>query len=149
DFRASDLNSGTDATLSTTGHAYKLTKLSGSILQLASVQIDNALGDIDVQAGTLSFQGNMPSLGNPVNTLTVFGGATLQFITVGNTLSKALVLKDGAVVNNNAGANTYGSAVNLQGIALFNIGGTSLTFTNVLSGTGGLSKVTGTALLSL
>ena len=149
DFRSSDIISGSDATLSTTGHAYKLTKLSGSILQLSSVQIDNALGDIDVQAGTLSFQGNMPSLGNPANTLTVFGGATLQFINVGNTMSKALVLKDGAVVNNNAGANTYGSAVNLQGIALFNVAGSSLTFNDVLSGTGGLSKVTGTAPLTL
>jgi autotransporter-associated beta strand protein len=91
----------------------------------------------------------MPSLGNPANTLTVFGGATLQFISVGSPMNKALLLKDGAVVNNNAGDNTYASAVNLQGIALFNVGGSSLTFTNVLSGTGGLSKVTGTAPLTL
>src|SRR5262249_22678855 len=44
DFRATDANNGTDATLSTSGNPYKLTKLSGSQLQLAGVQVDPALG---------------------------------------------------------------------------------------------------------
>jgi len=119
------------------------------VLQLASVQIDPALGDIDVQAGTLSLQGNMPSLGNAANNLIVFGGAILQFATVGNEINKALTLKDGGIVNNSGGANTYDGPVNLQGTALFNVAGVSLLFTNVISGTGSLSKVTGTLPMSL
>ena len=149
DFRATDPAAGADATLSTGGHAYKLTKLSGSILQLAGVQMDSALGDIDVQAGTFSIQGNMPALGNPANTLTVFGGATLQFLSVNNEINKVLVLKDGAIVNNNAGANTYDGPVTLQGTGLFNVGGSGLTFTNVISGPGTLSKVTGAFNMTL
>lgn len=149
DFRSSDPNGGSDATLSTTGHAYKLTKVSGNTLQLGSVQIDPALGDIDVQSGTLGIQGNMPSLGNPANPLTVFGGATLQFLNMATELNKALVLKDGAIVNNNGGSTTYDGPVTLQGNSLFNVGGSSLTFTNVLSGPGTLSKVTGASQLTL
>jgi autotransporter-associated beta strand protein len=149
DFRSTDPVGGADATLSTSGNAYKLTKVSVSTLQLSSVQIDAALGDIDVQGGTLSFQGNMPSLGNAANALTVFGGATVQFNSVGNELKKNLVLKDNGIVNNSAGANTFDGAVNLQGNGLFNIAGGGVTFTNVISGTGTLSKVTGTAALTL
>jgi len=149
DFRSSDLNNGSDAVLSTGGSAYKLTKSGGGILQLASVQIDNALGDLDVQAGLLGIQGNMPSLGNPASTLTVFGGATVQFNAVGSTMNKALALNDGAIVNNSAGANTYGGAVTLLGNGIFNIAGSGVTFTNTFGGVGGLSKVTGTAQMTL
>jgi len=64
-------------------------------------------------------------------------------------MTKPLVLKDGAIVNNNNGANIYGGPVNLQGAGLFNIGGASVTFTNIISGTGSLSKVTGALPMSL
>lgn len=149
DFRSTDPIAGNDATLNTSGNGYKLTKLSGSTLQLSSVQIDSALGDIDVQAGTLSFQGNIPSLGNPANVITVFGGATLQFNSISSEIQKLLVLKDNAIINNSGGANTFDGTVDLQGNGLFNIGGSSLTFTNVISGTGSLSKVTGAAAMTL
>jgi len=66
-----------------------------------------------------------------------------------NVMTKPLVLKDGAIVNNNNGANTYGGPVNLQGTGLFNIGGTSVTFTNVIGGVGSLSKVTGAFPMTL
>ena len=143
DFRATDANNGTDATLSTGGNPYKLTKLTGSQFQLAGVQVDPALGDIDVQAGIFGIQGQISSLGDANHNLTVFAGATFQLFAVANTITKPLVLKDGAIVNNNNGANTYGGPINLQGTTLFNIGGASLTLTNVISGTGSLSKVTG------
>jgi len=84
------------------------------------VQIDSALGDIDVQAGILGIQGNMPSLGNLANALTVFGGARFSSIPVGRTMNKALVLKDGAIVNNPLGEH-YGGADVDNG--LFNIAG--------------------------
>ncbi len=149
DFRSTDPNGGTDATLSTGGQSYSLTKVSGNVLQLASVQIDAALANINVQAGTLSFQGNMPSLGNPAGTLTVSGGATLQFNSVSSDLKKILVLNDGAIINNSGGANIFDGSVTLLGNGFFNVGGSSLTFTNSLSGAGSLSKVTGTGVLYL
>ena len=61
----------------------------------------------------------MPSLGNPASTLTVSGGATLQFNSISSTMNKALVLQDGAIVNNTAGASTYGGPVTLQGTGIF------------------------------
>ena len=145
DFRSSDPNFGTDATLSTGGNAYNLTKVSVSTLQLASVQVDPALGNINVQAGVLGIEGTMPSLGNPANTLTVAGGATLQFLNLQNSLSKNLILQDGATVNNSGGTTVFNGLVTLQGNEFFNEGaGGSLTFTNVISGSGSISQVTGT-----
>jgi fibronectin-binding autotransporter adhesin len=150
DFRSTDPVGGADATLSTGGNAYNLTKVSGSVLQLASVQIDNALANITVQAGTLGIQGNMPSLGNPAGTITVSGAAILQFNSVSSTMNKVLFLNDGAIVNNSGGADTYGGLVTLQGTGLFNIGsGTSLLLTNVVGGSGTLSQVTGPGSLTL
>jgi len=150
DFRSTDPNGGSDATLSTGGNAYNLTKVTGSILQLASVQIDSTLANINVQAGTLGIQGNMPSLGNPADTLTVAGGALLQFNSVGSTMNKVLVLDDGAVVNATAGSSIYGGAVTLEGNGFFNIGAnTALQFTSGIGGTGALSMQTGTGSLTL
>ncbi len=149
DFRSTDANGGSDATLNTGSQPYNLTKVSGSVLQLGSVQIDPALANINVQGGTLGIQGNMPSLGNPASTINVAGGATLQFLNMQTTVNKALSLQDGGIVNNNGGTTVFGGLVTLQGTGLFNIGGNSLTFSNVISGTGSVSKVTGTAPLYL
>ncbi len=150
DFRSTDPNGGSDATLSTRGQAYNLTKVSGNTLQLASVQIDPALANINVQAGTLSIQGNMPLLGNANNAINVSGGATFQFLNLGNPVSKQLVLQNGAIINNNGGATTFYGPVTLQGSGLFNIAsGTSLTFTNVISGPGSLSQITGPGTMTL
>jgi autotransporter-associated beta strand protein len=151
DFRSTDPAGGADATLNTGGHAYNLTKVSVNTLQMASVQIDSALANINVQQGTLSFQGNMPSLGNPGSAITVSGGATLQFNVVVPTMNKALILNDGAIVSSiNAGADTFGGPVTLLGNGLFNIATAGpVTFSNSISGTGSLSKVTGAGTLTL
>ena len=143
DFRDSDPAGGTfgDAHLEHRWPChYNLTKVSSSVLQLASVQIDSALGDINVQAGTLGLQGNMPSLGNPSASLNVSGAAILQFNSVGSTLVKSLNLNDGAIINNSGGANNFGGTVIMSGSDIFNIAGTSLTLTNILSGSGTLNK---------
>jgi autotransporter-associated beta strand protein len=140
DLRSASTTS-TNAALSTTGHAYKLTKVGTNQISLVAVLVDPTLGDIDVQAGTLSVEKVITSLGNPTNSLSVSNGATLQFYQVSNVLSKVLVLRGGAMVLNNSGGNTFGGPVTLQGTNTFNAGGTSLKFTNVLSGAGGLAKI--------
>src|SRR4029077_8647442 len=107
---------------------------------LVAVSVDSALGDIDVQAGVLSVEKVTSSLGNPVNTLSVSNGATLQFFQVSNVFTKILALKDGATVLNNSGSNTFGGPVMLLGSNTLNAGGTWLKLTNVLSGPGSLIK---------
>ncbi|MBW8865105.1 MAG: autotransporter-associated beta strand repeat-containing protein, partial [Verrucomicrobia bacterium] len=151
DFRATTPTSDSDATLSTSGHGYKLTKVSVSTLQMSGVQIDSALGDIEVQGGILAFQGIMPSFGNPANNLTIFGGATVQFNAISTDINKSLALQDGAIFNNTGGNNIYDGPVTLQGNCIFNIGnGTATTFTNVIGGTGGsLTKITGNGSMTL
>ena len=74
---------------------------------MTGVVVDPALGDIEVQGGIFGVQG-FTTLGNASSNLTVFAGATLQFFNVSNVMNKVLVLNNGATVNNNSGANTYG-----------------------------------------
>jgi autotransporter-associated beta strand protein len=114
DLRSASTTS-TNAVLSTTGHAYKLSKVGTNQVSLVAVLVDAALGDIEVRAGTLSVEKVITSLGNPTNSLSVSNGATLQFYQVSNVLSKALVLRGGATVLNNNGSNTFGGPVTLQG----------------------------------
>jgi fibronectin-binding autotransporter adhesin len=135
------------ASLSTTGHPYKLTKVSTNQFQVTGVVVDPALGDIEVQGGIFGVQG-FTTLGNASSNLTVFPNATLQFFNVSNVMNKVLVLNNGATVNNNSGANTFGGPVTLQGSNTFSVGGTTLNVTSVISGTGSLVK-TGTNQLIL
>lgn len=131
----------TNALLSTTGHGYKLTKTGTNQVSLVAVQVDPALGDIEVREGILSLERTITSLGNPTNTLTLFGHALLHFYQVSNALNKVVVLADRAGFLNNSGANTFGGPVVLLGTNSFNIGGGSLKFTNGISGAGSLSKL--------
>ena len=150
DFRTTDPTFGTEASLNTGGQPYKLTKLGANQLQLAGVQIDPALGDIEVQGGIFGLQGTIPSLGNANNTLTLFSNATLQLFALQSPISKTLVLRDGSTVNNANSANTFGGGVTLQGTDLFNIAnGTTLTLTNIVGGSGTLSKIGGAGTLAL
>jgi fibronectin-binding autotransporter adhesin len=149
DLRATDATIGTDATLSTGGNGYSLTKVSSSQFQLAGVQVDNALGDIDIQGGIFGIQGAISSLGNPNNTLTIESGATFQLFNLQNVISKPVILKDGATVNSANNVIIYGGLITLQGTGLFNIGNGSLTLNNIVGGTGPLTKVTGTLPLIL
>ena len=138
----------TNAALSTGGQPFKLTKVGTNQVSLVAVAVDPALGDIDVVQGVFSVEKVTTSLGNPAASLTISNGATLQFFQVSNVLNKVLVMRNGATVLNNSGANTFGGPMTLQGSNIFNAGGASLRFTNTLAGTGSLHK-TGNALLIL
>src|SRR5207248_10652769 len=112
-----------------------------------------ALGDINVQGGTLDIEGTTSCLGNPASKLTVFTNATLEFWnTVYDTnnlnLNKLFVLNDGATVLNGSGANILLGRITLNGNDTFNIGGTSLICSNDLPGAGRLIKI-GSASLTL
>jgi fibronectin-binding autotransporter adhesin len=145
DWRANPATS-TNATWSTLGQPFNLTKLSTNQLQLAGVTVDPALANIDVKGGIFGVQGLMSSLGNPTNSLTIYGSATFAVFQVSNTLNKVLILKDGATMNNANGTNTFGGPVTLQGNAYFDVGGTWLALTNTVNGPGTLIKITANEL---
>jgi fibronectin-binding autotransporter adhesin len=155
DFRSTDVNAGTDATLSTSGQPYSLTKTTVSTLELAGVQVDAALADINIQGGSLEIHGNMTSLGNVANNVNVSGGATFQLDSLSGAtpITKPVVMQDSGVFFNSAGNNTYGGPITLNGNSLFNVGGTagasSLTLNGVVQGGGTLAKVTSASPLIL
>jgi autotransporter-associated beta strand protein len=141
---------GTGATLSTGGKAYDLTKVGfNQQFSLVGVTVDPALGNIDVQAGLFSVETTTTSLGDPAKTLTIESGATLQMYQLAVPLDKVIVLNgDGftTTFNNNSGVNGIAGSVSLVGACLFNAGGTSLTLTGPLGGSGSLTKNGGSPL---
>jgi fibronectin-binding autotransporter adhesin len=131
------------AALSTTGHPYKLTKIGANAFSLVGVAVDPTLGDIEVQEGIFSVEGGTTGLGNSSSNLIVDAGATLQFFNLTNKLNKNIVLNgDSAnnIVNNASGANTVVGPMTLNNGCIFNVGGTSLTLSNAITGTGSLTK---------
>lgn len=139
----------TAASLSTSGNGYSLTKVGTNFVGIVSVTVDSKLGNINIQGGTLDFEGNTTCMGNPNSTLTVYTNATLEFYndTYGTNLNKVVVLNAGATIQNGTGANTFLGPISLNGNDTFNIGGTSLTLSNNLSGSGNLIKTGGGSLL--
>src|SRR5581483_9952305 len=63
--------------LSTTGHAYKLTKVGQNQIILLAVAFDSALGNIDIQGGLLGFE-TTTTFGDPNFTLSVEPPGTLE-----------------------------------------------------------------------
>jgi autotransporter-associated beta strand protein len=142
---------GTGANLSTSGNAYNITKIGGAQVSLVGTTVDPALGNIDIQQGTFSIETTTTGAGNPANTITVQSGATLQIFGLTTALNKIIVLNgDGSrgTLSNSSGANVVIGPITLNGPCLINAGGTSLTLSNSVSGSGSLTKTSG-GLLSL
>lgn len=146
-------NQGGSASLSTGGNPFNLTKVGANILNFQNLStFDAALANIDIQAGTLLFNGLTPGMGNPAFTNTVETGATLAFGGDSVTWLKNFVFNgDGTTItlNNEGGANcVLAGPVTLNGNCVLSIGGTQLIISNNISGGGGLIK-SGTAPLIL
>jgi fibronectin-binding autotransporter adhesin len=152
DFRASSATAS-DASLLTTGGGPSLIKVGTNSLLMAGVQIDPTLGDLLVGAGTLGFQWQMPSLGDPTRTLSVSNGASIAFFDMSNAVSKVLIMNNGASVlaQHGTNSNEFDGPVTLNGTGTFNISsGTIMLFANEISGPGSLVKTgTGNLILSL
>ncbi|TAK98314.1 MAG: hypothetical protein EPO07_12185 [Verrucomicrobia bacterium] len=154
DLRSAGGTTGDPATagLSTGGQPHSLTKVGTNGVYLVSATVDGALGDIDVTAGLLSFEGNTTSAGNRLSNLTVRAGATLQLFAITNRLDKVITLNGTGTnntVNNASGANTVIGPMTLNGDCIFNAGGTSLTLSNTITGGAGgnLIKTGGNTLV--
>jgi fibronectin-binding autotransporter adhesin len=147
-----------NAGLSTSGNAYTLTKIGTNTIALVGVTVDPALGDVDIQAGTLAVEATTTGLGNPAANLTVQAGATLQFFNMTNQLNKVITL-NGSGTNNTVnaadgalGLNYVLGPMTLNGECWMNVnGGDFMTFHNAITGVGGASFIKqgdGTLILS-
>jgi len=148
-----DIRANSTAYLSTGGNAYNLVKAGANFIALVSVNVDPALANIDVQAGTLSYELSTTGLGNPAKTLTVESGATLDFWAAATPLNKHIVLHDNTTVSASSGASTIVGPVSLLGDTgggpTFTMaGGISLNLSGLVSGAGTLTK-TGAGTLTL
>lgn len=137
-------NSGGVASLneSPAGSAYKITKVGTNQVSLVAVTtIDSKLGDIDIQQGEFAIQTSTTQVGNPANTITVHSNATLEVWALSaGPLNKNIVMQDSATFFSESGISTNAGLITLLGNDTFNIGGTVLKVTNVVSGVGSLVK---------
>jgi fibronectin-binding autotransporter adhesin len=146
-------NSGGAASISTGGNPYNLTKVGGNVVDIQNLAtFDTALANIDIQAGTLLFDGLTPDMGDPSYTLTVETGAQLAFGANSITWNKQFVFNGNGTsinLNNETAANdVIAGPITLNGNCVFNIGGTQLGISSTIGGTGGLIK-SGTSPLIL
>ena len=151
DLRAPGGTTGDPSTakLSTSGNAYNLTKVGNNFIGIVSATVDPALNNVDVQAGTLDFEGNTTGLGNPAGTLTVENGATLTLYSATNQLNKQIALQGGSTVmsangNNNTVIGPISTTVGASSTVTLNAAsGTTLTLSGGMSGPAEVDK-TGT-----
>jgi fibronectin-binding autotransporter adhesin len=142
-------NSGVTASL--TG-AFNLTKVGANQITFQNLTtVDPGLQNIDIQQGIVEFNGITPSMGDPNFTNMVEAGAELSFAQDNIAWNKNFVFSgDGTTttVNNGTSATTeLDGPVVLHGGVVFNVGGTSLTITNTISGDGGVIKNGGSPLI--
>ena len=135
-------NVGGNASLSTGGNAYKLTKKGPNQFSLVGVEVDPALGDVDVQEGSFGFE-TTSTLGDATKTLNLGVNTTLILWNLSNPFYKPLVLGGGTAwnINNGSGTSTIDGPVTLLANSVWNVAGTSLTVSSGITGAGGLTKV--------
>ncbi len=141
------------AALSTSGQGYNLTLLGTGFLGIVSAWVDPQLANIDIQGGTLDYEGGTTGLGNPAANLTVEDGAVLFLYNTSNALNKNIILQDLSTLRNNSGSNNVTGPITLNGLNSYGQiqvdGTTTLNLNGVISGQGILSKYTGTGTLNL
>ncbi|HEX4122877.1 MAG TPA: autotransporter-associated beta strand repeat-containing protein [Verrucomicrobiae bacterium] len=129
--------------LGTSGQPYNLVLDSTTgYFEWRGVAADSALANIDLTgAGTWGLVG-ATTLGNPTNTLTLEAGTALTFYnaSVNVTVNKAIIFNGGATIGNGGGATVMNGPMALvPGSSQYcevSAGGTSLTLSNTLSGSG-------------
>ncbi len=149
--------------LSTGGQPFKITKTGTNQVNIVNVNVDPALGDIEILGGILGYEANTQQLGDPTKTITVQSGGTLSLWSSLNPLNKQIVLNPGGQILNNNGNNslaatatitlnggtvsssnstfTIPAPVTVAADSFINTSGGAVTLTGTLSGTNSLTKV--------
>ncbi len=143
-----DVRAAPTAALSTGGNGYSLTKVGANQVSIVDAAVDPALGDININSGTLSFEVGSGA-GNPTNTVNVASNATLQFFNMAIPWNKVAVFNGGQNVLNSSGNTVLSGPVTLNAPVTFNVGGASLTVLGPIGGSGALTKATGQGSLIL
>jgi fibronectin-binding autotransporter adhesin len=129
------------ASLGAGGSGYNLTKAGTNLIGIVSATVDPTLGNVTISGGTLDFEGNTTSLGDPTKTVTIQSNAALFFFNATNHLNKNIQLNGGGTITNDSGTNFVAGLVTLSGTNCnFVIGGSSLTMSGAIGGSGTLVK---------
>lgn len=139
-------------TLGTDGNPHNLTLNSSSgYFEWRNLTVLSPLANINIVAGNLGVTGST-TFGDPAATLAIYNGAALTIYGANVYINKQVDFQNGGTVNNAYGDNTMSGGMTLEpGFCTFSIGGgTSLSISNVLTGSGVfyLSGGTGTTTLS-
>lgn len=126
-----------NSTVCVLGGAYNLTLNGNSgYFEWANLVVTN-VANITLASGNLGVIGST-TFGNPNDTLVLSPGATLQFYGANNFVNKQVDFQNGATIEVSSGNDGMNGAMTLEpGYCTFVVGnGTSLTLSNVLSGSG-------------
>lgn len=137
--------------LNTGGNAYDLTLLGAGYFEWRNLSVDSALGNLFLQSGQLGIVGST-SLGNPARTLTLSSGAAIVFYGGPfSSVNKNVDFQSGGNIFNYGGNNIMSGTMTLEpGFCSFDVsGGTSLTLSNVLTGSGVLYQNNGSGTIIL
>lgn len=141
-----DIRANPSGALLTGGNPFTLTKVGNNQVSLVDLMVDPALGDINVNSGTLSVEiGTMA--GDPTRTMTVANNATVLFWARTQPWNKVAVLNGGRNILNGNGATVMAGPVTLNSTVTFEVAGTSLTVMDPIGGTGALTKTGGSPLI--
>ena len=151
-----DLGGPAGIVVTTGGSNYSVSVVGTTYHEWRNLAMDANLGNINVNGGpgiTLGIKGTT-TLGNPTNTLSVFGpNGRAQFWNDGSVnvvVNKRVQLYDAATLQNGGGTTSLLAPVvlgmNAGDNCTFNIGGTSLTVSGAVSGPGNLVKLGGSPL---
>lgn len=143
-----DVRAAPTGSLMTGGNGYSLTKVGNNQFSLVDLDVDPALGDINVQAGVLSAE-LKTAAGDPTKTMTVASNATVMFWGRTVPWSKQTVLNGGRNIQVGNGDATMAGSITLNGRVTFEVGGTSLTINDVIGGAGSLVKFGGSPMTLL
>lgn len=131
-------------TLNSPTNAYTLTKVGAGRFSLVNTTVSSNLGDITVLGGTFTYVFGTTGLGNPTNSLRLGAGTTLDLQSGAFPLNKVIVCSNTSTLYVDDGNSVISGPVTLDG-GVINLagGGTGLTFSNTITGLGGLSEATG------
>ena len=139
-------NDGGSATLSSEGQPHKFTKRGPNDHIWVGVEVDPALGDIEILQGRFGAETSTSgSLGNAASNVLVASGATFRWWTWNNFLSKRLIASNNATLFVDTAANGISGPVVLDsGMVVVNPqtdGTRILTINGPVSGAGGFMKI--------
>ncbi|HKW27987.1 MAG TPA: autotransporter-associated beta strand repeat-containing protein [Verrucomicrobiae bacterium] len=118
--------------------AYNLTlNGNGGYFEWNNLSVQSPLANITIASGTLGVAGTT-TFGDPSATLTVTASGTLTFWGPNVYVNKQVDFQNGGTIQSASGADVMNGTMTLEpGFCTFNVGGgTTLTLSNVLSGSG-------------